>query len=255
MKFNTWVWYDLNTTDVGAALRFYGEVIGWRVKEGDDYREIAVAEQSIGGITALKEEARAMGAPPHWNAYVGVEDVAGTVARARQLGGTILLDATDMEGVGTFAVVQDPGGQVFSLYASARDASDWEPVAATEHGAFVWNELFASDFESAWSFYTSLFGWEQVDTMQMPGGGTYHLYGIDDVTLGGMMQAPEQWPAGWLYYVNVDDIQATLERLQNHGGEVLNGPMDIPGGGQVAQVRDPQGAVFAFHQSGDEAGA
>jgi predicted enzyme related to lactoylglutathione lyase len=56
-------------------------------------------------------------------------------------------------------------------------------------------------------------------------------------------------PPHWLYYVKVDDLDAALERVKERGGQVLNGPMDVPGGDRVAQCLDPQGAAFALHGS------
>jgi uncharacterized protein len=54
-------------------------------------------------------------------------------------------------------------------------------------------------------------------------------------------------PPGWLHYVRVDNADAAAERVKASGGQVLNGPMDVPGGDRVAQCVDPQGASFAVH--------
>ncbi|MEJ2547342.1 MAG: VOC family protein, partial [Gemmatimonadota bacterium] len=61
---------------------------------------------------------------------------------------------------------------------------------------------------------------------------------------------PPEMPIGaWIFYVRVDDIEAAVERVKAAGGQVLNGPMEVPGGDRVAQCQDPQGAVFALHAS------
>jgi predicted enzyme related to lactoylglutathione lyase len=49
----------------------------------------------------------------------------------------------------------------------------------------------------------------------------------------------------WLYYVNVADIEATGARITANGGQVLNGPMEVPGSMWIIQGKDPQGAMFA----------
>jgi predicted enzyme related to lactoylglutathione lyase len=54
----------------------------------------------------------------------------------------------------------------------------------------------------------------------------------------------------WLYYFNVDEINAAVERIKSGGGNVLMGPMQVPGGSWVAQATDPQGAVFAIVAQG-----
>ena len=38
-------------------------------------------------------------------------------------------------------------------------------------------------------------------------------------------------------------------RAKRLGGTLMNGPMDVPDGGRVAQLSDPQGAIFALNQA------
>ena len=73
-------WHELMTTDVAAAKIFYGTVIGWGTRKGEasgsdalpDYTVWTAGERPVGGLMKLPEQARAMGAPPHWLAYVEV---------------------------------------------------------------------------------------------------------------------------------------------------------------------------------------
>ena len=65
--------------------------------------------------------------------------------------------------------------------------------------------------------------------------------------IGGMFTKPATIPAPfWLYYFNVDDIDATAQRVKAGGGEILDGPLEVPGGSWVIRCADPQGAVFAL---------
>jgi hypothetical protein len=50
----------------------------------------------------------------------------------------------------------------------------------------------------------------------------------------------------WLYYFNVSDIDAAVDRVKTGGGQILNGPMQVPGGDWIVQGKDPQGAMFAL---------
>ena len=50
----------------------------------------------------------------------------------------------------------------------------------------------------------------------------------------------------WLYYVNVEAIDAAAGRVKAGGGSVLNGPMEVPGSRWIVQCSDPQGAMFAL---------
>lgn len=79
--------------------------------------------------------------------------------------------------------------------------------------------------------------------------GTYFMFDAGG-SMGGMSNAAKIMggaPPHWLYYVNVDDIDAAIRRIENGGGRVPNGPMDVPGGDRVAQCMDPQGGAFAIH--------
>ncbi|MDQ3387969.1 MAG: hypothetical protein M3483_00545 [Gemmatimonadota bacterium] len=43
-------------------------------------------------------------------------------------------------------------------------------------------------------------------------------------------------------------LRAIYQGCREQGGQVLNGPMEVPGGGWIAQCLDPQGSAFAVHQ-------
>jgi hypothetical protein len=55
-------------------------------------------------------------------------------------------------------------------------------------------------------------------------------------------------PSHWMLYIRVVDINKSVDVVKANGGQVLNGPADVPGGDRVVQCMDPQGAVFALHQ-------
>jgi predicted enzyme related to lactoylglutathione lyase len=54
-------------------------------------------------------------------------------------------------------------------------------------------------------------------------------------------------PPMWLYYTEVANLDAAMERAKKRGANLMNGPLDVPGG-RIAQFMDPQGAAFALHQ-------
>jgi uncharacterized protein len=67
------------------------------------------------------------------------------------------------------------------------------------------------------------------------------------VPSGGVMTKPKEVPAPrWQYYFNVGDIDAATARVKERGGQILNGPMEVPGGSWIVQCTDPQGALFAL---------
>ena len=246
-------WYDLLTTDTAAAEAFYRDAVGYQTQkwEGGDrpYTMWMVGESAIGGLMTLPDEAKAMGAPPHWLAYIGTPDIGGTVSKAQELGGKVLMPVMAIPQVGQVSILQDPQGAVFALLQPEGDM----PAAAdsSQPGAISWNELMTSDPEAAWAFYEQLFGWNKTREMEMgPPYGSYMMYGHGENTYGGFMNTPErcEGPPSWVYYATVKDVDASVESVKAKGGKVLSGPMDIPGGGRVAQIMDAQGAAFAFYQ-------
>ena len=244
------LWYDLMTPDPGAAQSFYRKVAGWGIEvfEGGPkpYDMWTRDGQPIGGVMELPEEAAAAGAPPHWLAYIGTPDVDATTARAADLGATVLVAPQEIPDVGRFSVLADPDGAVFATFAPAMDAPPHPGMPAT--GDFSWHELMSEDYERGFEFYSELFGWRVHEDMDMGEYGIYRIYGLDGPPLGGIMSRPPEMPVGaWLFYIRVDDLDGALERVKAGGGEVLNGPMDVPGGDRIAQCRDPEGAMFALH--------
>ena len=202
----------------------------------------------LGGVMTLPEQAAKMGAPPHWMGNVQVANVDATVALAKKLGGKIYKEPSDIPTVGRFAIIADPqGASDLGLQAERRRMA---PHDAAKEGEFCWNELMTSDSAAALKFYSEIFGWKLLQEMDMGPMGTYRIYGIGDKQLGGMMTAPKGgMPPMWLYYTETSDLDSAIGRARKKGAKVMNGPMDVPGGGRVAQLTDTQGAGFALHQA------
>lgn len=251
------VWYELLTHDPEVVEGFYTDVVGWDTSrwEGaadEPYVLWIAGGRHIGGLMRLPEEARRRGAPPHWLPYIGAPELDHTVARARELGGSILVKATEVPEVGRYAVLTDPQGAVFAVFRPPEREEGGETDAANgEDGApgdFCWHELGTSDLEAGFHFYQELFGWRETDSTEME-DGIYRMYGRGERSYGGMYElTPEMGlPPHWLGYVRVEDVQAAAERVRQGGGTVRHGPMEVPGGGWIVQCRDPQGALFALH--------
>ena len=245
------VWHEHLAKDPKAAIAFYTEVVGWKTQpfaEGGDsgYVMWVGSQGPLGGVMTLPEQAAKMGAPPHWMSHVEVADVDATAARVKELGGQVHVAPMDIPTVGRFSVIADPQGASISVFkpASAMAAHD-----SSKHGEFVWCELISTDSVAGFEFYRTLFGWEQVGSHDMGPMGKYILYGRNGKALGGMMtKTPDMpMPSSWVYYVQVDDLDAAIGRATAKGGKVIMGPMTVPGGSRVAQLMDPQGTWFALH--------
>ncbi len=242
------VWYEHLSEDVQGAIAFYTEVVGWKTQAfSADYTLWVGSQGPLGGVMKLPAEAAKMGAPPHWIAYVAVEDVDASAKLAIKIGGKLYVEPTDIPTVGRFAVLGDPQGAPFAAFKPTTAMALHDPA---KDGEFCWNELLTSDSAAAFRFYSELFGWKVLDDMDMGPMGTYRIYGVGERRLGGMMTTPKgaPMPPMWRYYVSTGDLDAAIGRATRKGGKVMNGPMDVPGGGRIAQLMDPQGAAFALHQ-------
>lgn len=246
-------WYELMTTDTGAAPAFYQAVTGWSTEgwEGgtNPYTMWVNGDAPLGGIMELPREARDQGAPPHWMPYVSTPDIADTTAKAKHLGATVLHGPMELPEVGAITVFQDPQGAVFSAFqpATVTPGHDGPPAI----GEFSWHELATTDAEGAWAFYSGLFGWQRGEAMDMGEMGTYQMYHRGAHPLGGVFNKPPDMPVPcWILYVRVADVAAAAGQVTAMGGKILNGPMEVPGGDLIVQCMDPQGAMFALHQVG-----
>ncbi len=245
------VHYDLMTSDVDSAVDFYTRLAGWQTTpwqgEGDPYTMWTNNGVPLGGVMPLPEEANAAGAPPNWIAYVMVPDTDATVERTEALGGSVIVPATEIPNVGKFSILLDPQGGAFAIFTPLGEApGDDEPPKI---GEFSWHELATTDWEAAFEFYHAVFGWEKTEAMDMGDMGIYQMYGRGGQSLGGMFNKPAEveGPPGWLYYIMVEDANQAALTLQMLGGQLMNGPIEVPGGDLVAHCLDPQGGRFAIH--------
>ena len=119
---NALCWADLSTPDPARAQKFYSDVFGWKLDKSErgnsGYLHIKNGEQHIGGILPVAH--RDPKSPAHWLIYIMVADVDAAVTKAKQLGGKTLMPPQSIEGVGTWAILADPQGAVFSAFKSAR---------------------------------------------------------------------------------------------------------------------------------------
>lgn len=242
------VWYELMTSDTAAAERFYKSVVGWSAKDAGmpdmKYTIFSAGERMVAGLMTMPQEAEGM--PPGWIGYIYADNVDATAKEVAAKGGKVHRQPDDIPGVGRFAVVGDPTGAVFCLFSSTgEEGPDADQQAPGQVG---WHELMAGDLATAWTFYSSLFGWEKDQALDMGEMGTYQLFKINGQTSGGMMTKPKDLPAPpyWGYYFNVEAIDAAVERVTAGGGKVVMGPMEVPGGAWIINGVDPQGAYFSL---------
>jgi predicted enzyme related to lactoylglutathione lyase len=234
----TFCWVDVATTDRPRATAFYGALFGWEADdvpggEGTTYTRARLGGEHVAGIYELPR--------PRWTSYVCVEDADATVARARELGGTVEAEPVDVGG-GRRAEIIDPAGAVVAI---------WEPAdhigagRVNEVGCLCWNELTVPDFAAVDRFYADLFEW-QVVRVPTPEGAPEIAAIANRVGWrnGNMRRVPDR-PAAWTPYFAVESCARVAARATERGGRTLFGPIDIPSG-RMAVLADPHGAVFGL---------
>lgn len=242
------VWHELMTTNPDAALKFYGELFGWKYKTGEmgpmKYHEIMVSERPIGGITGTMGP----GQPSAWHAYVTVDNVDAAVERAARSGGKVQMPPMDIPGTGRFAMLADPSGAVIAPFFYTTEQPS-KPDVLGQPGTFVWNELLTEDPQAVQRFYNEVFGWS-TQAQDMGAIGTYHLFQNGGQGVAGMTKKPAEMPASfWVYYVGTADVDASHKKALALGAQQTTPPMDIPGIGRFSGFIDPTGAMLSLFKS------
>src|SRR5688572_18980034 len=245
------VWYELMTTDTGAAEKFYKNVIGWTSEPfPSSPNPYTVFKRSPKNqVAGLMPRPDGMNMPPFWAMYVAVPDLDEAVTHIKRLGGSALSGVIDVRTVGRLQMMKDPQGAAF--YIIQPTPREERPETPPEIGDASWHELMTTDAPAAMKFYGDLFGWQPGEAMDMGEQGKYHIFNRPHGMIGGMMNKPPAManvPPHWMIYFRVPDIDAAVERVKANGGKILNGPMEVPGGSRIVNAMDPQGAGFSLHE-------
>ena len=233
-------WVDIGTTDVGGALRFYGELFGWdgqdMGEEAGHYTIVSRNGKQVAAISPAQDPG-----PPRWTTYINVDEIDAVTKRVGDAGGQVIFGPIDVMTQGRMAIFSDPTGAVIAA---------WQPgdhigaQLVNETGALYWSELSTSDLAKVKPFYEAVFGWT------FGGSDEYAEVQVAGRPVAGIMPRPAEMPAQvpdhWLPYFGADDVDASAEKAATLGATVVFGPADIPGTGRFATVIDPQGATFAL---------
>lgn len=241
-------WFELATDNLDAAKAFYGGLFGWSVQEtpmpdGSVYAIfLSEGAEVAAGYPLTPGDIEADRPPPHWDIYFKVEDCDAAVAWALAHGGKVLAEPFDVMEHLRMAVLADAEGAVFCLAQLRQHAG---VGVIRRNNAVAWTELATRDLARAETFYSGLLGWK---TSAHEGGpSAYKVGATADGPVGGLMEMTPDWgdlPSHWAIYLQVENVDATVERAQALGGSVCVPPLDAPGVGRLAMLVDPSGANF-----------
>ncbi len=110
-------WTELQSTDPARAVSFYSQLLGWKARNtpmGEtEYVTFSSNGRDFGGVMKTQQP----GLPSAWTTYFQVRSAEKACARASELGGQVIAPAFLIPGVGQLAVLQDPTGAYFALFA------------------------------------------------------------------------------------------------------------------------------------------
>lgn len=249
----TSTWLDLSAQDLSAVMPFYTGLFGWDAEDlGEQfngYRILRSGGKLVGGAMSVAGMTCPEGTPlpSEWGVYLTVDDVDDRVTKALDAGGGVVVPAEDIGDSGRMAVVLDAVGAAIGMWRP-RELEGYEFTGTP--GSPVWFELMTPRYDDASAFYTAVFDAELVPMAEeMDGDGSdfrYATNGPGESASWGLCDAAGMMPEdamGWRVYFGVESTDPALERVQELGGSVLDGPIDSPFG-RIATIADPEGATF-----------
>jgi predicted enzyme related to lactoylglutathione lyase len=113
-------WTELTTSDTKAAEAFYTKLLGWTAKHSAAGAPMEYTEFSVAGTPSIGMMPKPAGMPAHvpsyWMPYFQVASADASAAKAKELGGTIMVPPQDIPNTGRFAIVNDPQGAMFAMF-------------------------------------------------------------------------------------------------------------------------------------------
>ena len=228
------VQWDIHASDALAQRRFYADVFGWTCNHLNDPAEYGWMLAPDGGLLGGIGQARAS-ETPGIAVFVQVDDVPAIIERAAALGGHVYWGPSAGPNGMVTACVADPAGNGVLLI---RPSDTGEPYASCPPIAGIrWQwEIQVPDPTALASFYEGLFGWT-FDGINEWGWGALRT-GPDGGADGALARGDEPRV---FFYAPVDDLQATLDRIEARGGRTVIAPWQIDETHGIAIFTDPEG--------------
>ena len=242
-----WVWAELFTEDVNAAVRFDGTAFGWSFKEfpaerGRGYTLALSDGEPVGGMLQ-REHAHEKERGSRWLGMISVPDVKAAARYAADHGGKVVVPPRLLAGRGEVALLADPEGAPFGVI---RSSSGDPPDYLAEDKQWVWIELWAKAPKALANFYGGLVGYE-IEPVERPDGRLTYYLASGGYTRGGIIPSPAPSVASaWLPYLRVEDVKAATRQAEAAGARVVVPPSAAVRDGSVALIVDPTGAALGL---------
>jgi predicted enzyme related to lactoylglutathione lyase len=239
---NPVVHFEIGAADDRPLLAFYGELFGWGLRAVPGVNYTLVDTRGGGGINGGIGRS---GTGEAWATfYVEVDDPQAFLDKAGALGATTVLPATEIPGMATFAMFDDPDGLLVGLVQGEGTPEAAQRPSDGNGAAVDWFEVLGADAGRSQAFYAELFGWD------VPRGNAYGLVGPGaDHGIGGGIGAggDTRWAT---VYASVEDVEAALARAEALGATRVYGPNQVDDHTETGAFRDPAGNVFGVYHHG-----
>ena len=191
--------------------------------------------------------------PLQWMPHVQVADVAASVKRALDLGGSELMHGKDDDGKSQWAVLLDPNGAAFgTIPVVPADAVPPTDSSAARVGRIAWLDLTVADASATREFYRQVIGWSVQDVERGDASeryADYSMVGDDGNAAAGVCHARgvnQGLPPIWMIYLPVGDLAESVRRVGEEGGKIIKETRGDDGECACAVVQDPVGACLAL---------
>ncbi|HEU4321902.1 MAG TPA: VOC family protein [Roseiflexaceae bacterium] len=244
---------DIAVPEHEREMRFYSRVLStgdhplWRAEDLMNNQGLPII--GLGPRSADYEHL-----PLQWMPHIQVADVAASVQRAVDLGGSVLMHAKDNDGTSQWAVLLDPNGAAFGLIPVV-PAEAIPPVSGdttAPMGHIAWLDLTVPNASATHDFYRQVVGWT-VQNVELEDGDErytdYTLHSNDGNPAAAVCHARGAnvgLPPVWLLYLAVGDLAESLRRVEEEGGKVVKTTQGEHGACVYAAIQDPVGVYFAL---------
>ena len=249
---------DIAVPEHERELRFYARVL--TTGEEPLWREDLMNSRGmpIIGLGARTEEYADL--PLQWMPHIQVADVAASVGRALELGGSELMHARDDEGKSQWAVLRDANGAAFGIMpvvpeeALPPTSGDSSGDTEAPTGCISWVDLTVSDAPATRDFYHQVVGWSVQEVEMEDESERYADYTMctdDGTTAAGVCHARgvnRGLPPVWMIHLPVSDLAESLRRVLEEGGMIVKSAQGADGEYVSAVVQDPVGVHLALVQ-------
>ena len=242
---------DIAVPEHEREVRFYSRVLS--TGENPLWREDLMNNLGMPIVGLGARSAEYAHLPLQWMPHIQVADVAASVERALDRGGSELMHAKDDDGKSQWAVLLDPNGAAFGIIpVVSAEAIPPTDGAAARVGRISWLDLTVSDASATRDFYRQVVDWSVQDVEMEDASeryADYNMFGDDGTPAAGVCHARGVnlgLPPIWMIYLPVGDLAESVRRVREEGGQIIKATRGNDGEYAYAVVQDLVGAYLAL---------